>query len=97
MLDVGLLIVQTRALTLHFLLQLQPWERVVANPINSLQQVSMECVEEVMESKPYGIDVSLLALFIAIAHASAMGKFCFRLHTFNIPHVCIFIYVSPVV
>jgi hypothetical protein len=35
----------------------KPWERV-ATPIHSLQQVSMEGVEEVMESKPYGIDVS---------------------------------------
>lgn len=35
---------------------LQPWERI-ATPIQSLQQVSMDGVEEVMESQPYGVQV----------------------------------------
>mmetsp|Transcript_26819 Transcript_26819/g.37812 ORF Transcript_26819/g.37812 Transcript_26819/m.37812 type:complete len:332 (+) Transcript_26819:163-1158(+) len=35
---------------------IQSWERCTSTPIQSLQQVGMDGVEEVMESKPFGIE-----------------------------------------
>jgi hypothetical protein len=42
----------------------------------------MECVEEVMESKPYGIDVSLLPCPSHVGPFSVMVQFCFQLYIF---------------
>jgi hypothetical protein len=55
----------------------------------------MDCVEEVIESKPYGIDVSLLPLSIAMLVALP-PPWPIVFSTLYIPHLCIFIYVPPV-
>jgi len=38
---------------------IQPWERNLSSPVLSLQQVSMGSIEEVMESKPFGIETPI--------------------------------------
>lgn len=38
----------------------QSWERCTSTSVQSLQQVTMGAIEEVVASKPYGIGVSLL-------------------------------------
>jgi hypothetical protein len=41
----------------YYLFCLQPWESV-STSVQTQQRVSMEGIEEVIESKPYGIEVS---------------------------------------
>lgn len=53
----------------------------MVTPLQTFQQVTMGGIEEVMESKPYGIEVS--PTFVAI-------PFLHGLEFIYIPHICMF-------
>jgi hypothetical protein len=51
----------------------------MATPLQTFQQITMGGIEEVMESKPYGIEVS--PTFVAI-------PFLLELEFIYVPHIC---------
>lgn len=54
-------------LSLHHTHHHQPWERS-SIPLHTYQQVTTGGIEEVMESQPYGVEVSLLVVRAFLLH-----------------------------